>query len=123
MPRSELFGLFDLMRGAPKPASVHEMRAGMEMFIPFLNANSPAVARVDEDVPIAEGVRADVIVPPGARSALAMAPRAGRARIPGAEVGRRYRAMNVRRLIPCRAVVRAIVGVAKLAAVEHRSIE
>ena len=65
MPRSELTALFDMMRGAPQPATIQEMRAGMEMFAGFINANPPAVGRVAERVPIADGVRADVIVPPG----------------------------------------------------------
>jgi acetyl esterase/lipase len=65
MPRSELIGLFDMMRGAPLPQSIQEMRAGMEMFAPFLSANPPPVGKVFERVPIADGVHADVIVPNG----------------------------------------------------------
>jgi acetyl esterase len=65
MPRSELTALFDMMRGAPQPATIQELRAGMEMFAGFINANPPAVGRVVERVPIADGVRADVIIPAG----------------------------------------------------------
>jgi acetyl esterase len=65
MPRSDLSGLFDLVRGAPQPQSIAEMRQQMDAFIPFINANPPSVARVTDAVPIANGVRADIIVPPG----------------------------------------------------------
>jgi acetyl esterase len=54
-----------MMRGAPQPQSVAEMRAGMEMFLPFLNSNSPEVGRITEGVAISKDVRADVIAPVG----------------------------------------------------------
>jgi len=65
MPRAELTGLFDMMRSMPKAHSIAEMRVGMEAMIPFANANPPAVARVEPGVAIGDGVRADVLVPPG----------------------------------------------------------
>jgi acetyl esterase len=65
MPRSELEGLFAMMRGAPAPQSVREMRANLEMFSAFINANAPEVGALHERVPIADGVAADVLVPPG----------------------------------------------------------
>jgi acetyl esterase len=65
MSRNEIGGLLELMRGAPRPASIAEMRTNMLAFIPFLNANAPDVARVDEAVQVASGVHADVLVPPG----------------------------------------------------------
>ena len=67
MPRSELEPLFEMMRGAPLPQSIAEMRSGMVMFAPFINANAPQVGAIHEGVAIADGVRADVIVPPGTR--------------------------------------------------------
>jgi acetyl esterase len=65
MPRSELAGLFDMVRSAPQAHSIVEMRANMEAFIPFINANPPLVGRVDSAVALGNGVRADIIVPPG----------------------------------------------------------
>src|SRR6185436_9186122 len=65
MSRSEIAGLLELMRGAPRPDSIVEMRANMTAFIPFLNANAPEIARVDEGVRIAPDVGVDVLVPPG----------------------------------------------------------
>jgi len=65
MPRSELTGLFDMMRAAPQPTSIAEMRANMNAFIPFINANPPAVGRIETGVDLARGVRADIMVPSG----------------------------------------------------------
>ena len=65
MARPEVEALFTLLRNAPRPQSVAEMRANLEQFAPFLNANAPEVARVDAGVDVAAGVRADVIVPEG----------------------------------------------------------
>jgi acetyl esterase len=65
MPRSELAGLFEMIRTAPQSSSIAELRANMNVFIPFLNANPPPVARVDAGVAVGESVRADIIVPPG----------------------------------------------------------
>ncbi len=65
MPRSELLGLFEMMRGAPQPQSIQELRAGFEMLAPFLNVNPPEVGKIVEGVPIADGVRADIVIPPG----------------------------------------------------------
>jgi acetyl esterase len=65
MSRNEIAGLLDMMRGAPLPASIAELRKNMELFLPFMTANAPEVARVDEGVRIGTEVRADVIVPPG----------------------------------------------------------
>ena len=65
MPRSEIEPLFEMMRGAPVPQSIAELRSGMLMFAGFINANAPEVGAVHEGVAVADGVRADVIVPPG----------------------------------------------------------
>jgi len=65
MPRSELAGLFDMMRGLPPEESIAALRANMMAFIPFVNAGAPDVARVDTGVALGGGVSADIIVPPG----------------------------------------------------------
>src|SRR5437899_10962662 len=65
MSRVEIAGLLELLRGAPPPASIAEMRANLIAFIPFFNADAPALPRVEEGVVVAPGVRADVLVPPG----------------------------------------------------------
>jgi acetyl esterase len=65
MPRSELGPLFEMMRGAPAPESVAELRGNMTLFSPFINANAPEVGAIHESVAVADGVLADVIVPPG----------------------------------------------------------
>jgi acetyl esterase len=66
MPRSEIEPLFEMMRGAPLPQSIAEMRSGLAMMAGFFNANAPQVGAIHESLPIADGVRADVIVPAGA---------------------------------------------------------
>jgi acetyl esterase len=66
MPRSELAGLFEMLRAAPQGESIPEMRTYMTAFIPFINADAPEVARVDTAVAIGNGVSADIIIPPGA---------------------------------------------------------
>jgi len=65
MPRAELTGLFDMIRSMPQPHSIAEMRAGMEAMIPFVNASPPAVGCVESGVVVGDGVRADIIAPPG----------------------------------------------------------
>ena len=65
MPRSELAGLFDMMRAAPQGESIAEMRANMIAFIPFINANAPEVARIDAGVAVGLGVSVDILIPPG----------------------------------------------------------
>jgi len=65
MPRSELAGLFEMMRTAPTGESIAEMRRTMDLFIPLINANAPDVARVDAAVPVADGVSAEISVPFG----------------------------------------------------------
>jgi acetyl esterase/lipase len=65
MPRADLEGLFQMVRGTAPPQTIAEMRRDIDAFIPFINANPPAVAKVEEAVPISEGVRADIIVPLG----------------------------------------------------------
>jgi acetyl esterase len=65
MPRTELNGLFDMIRSMPQAHSIAEMRAGMEAMIPFANANPPAVAGVEPAVEVSRGVRADILKPPG----------------------------------------------------------
>jgi acetyl esterase len=65
MPRSELEPFLDMMRGAPPPQSVAELRANMLLFSGFINANAPEVGAAHESVAVAAGVHADVLVPPG----------------------------------------------------------
>ena len=66
MPRSELAGLFEMLRTAPQGQSIAELRANMQAFIPLINANAPEVARLDAGVAVGNGVSVDIIVPPGA---------------------------------------------------------
>lgn len=65
MPRAELAGLFETLRTAPHGQSIAELRATLELFIPFVNTNAPAVGRVDAGITLGDGVSADIIVPPG----------------------------------------------------------
>jgi acetyl esterase/lipase len=65
MPRSELTGLFAMIRGAPEPASIAELRVNITAFIPFINANPAPVRRIESAVDLAPGVRADILVPAG----------------------------------------------------------
>ena len=65
MPRSELAGLFEMLRGAPQGQSIAELRANMQAFIPLINANAPEVARLDAGIAVGNGVSVDIIVPPG----------------------------------------------------------
>jgi acetyl esterase len=65
MPRSELESLFAMMQSAPQAQSIQELRASLEMFAPFINADPPAVAHVVPEVTLAPGVTADIIVPLG----------------------------------------------------------
>jgi acetyl esterase len=65
MPRPELVALFETLRGVPQPQSIAEQRALLDTFTPFINANPPAVSRVESGVRLSDDVRADVIVPPG----------------------------------------------------------
>jgi len=65
MPRIELERLFTMMQNAPQAQSIQELRRNLDMFAPFMNAGAPAVARVVEQVMVAPGVSADIIVPPG----------------------------------------------------------
>jgi acetyl esterase len=64
MPREELEPLFAAMRQMPARATIPEMRADFAGFMPLLNADAPAVAAVHA-VEIGDGVRAEVLVPPG----------------------------------------------------------
>jgi acetyl esterase len=66
VPRPDLVALFELLRSAPRVHSIAEQRAQMDVFMPFINANPPAVGRIEPGVPLGDGVRADVIVPQGA---------------------------------------------------------
>src|SRR5262245_27304518 len=66
MPRPELAALFDLLRAMPPAQSIAEQRTQLESMIPLINGNAPAVGRIDAGVQLGPGVRADVIVPPGA---------------------------------------------------------
>jgi acetyl esterase/lipase len=66
MPRAELAGLFEMLRSAPQGDSIAEMRANMNLFTPFVNANAPDVARVESAVALGGVVNADIIIPPGA---------------------------------------------------------
>jgi acetyl esterase len=54
-----------MLRATPRAQSIAEQRALLETFGPFLNANPPAVGRIETGVRLGEAVRADVIVPPG----------------------------------------------------------
>jgi acetyl esterase len=65
MPRSEIAGLLEMIRGAPRAGSIAELRANMTAFVPFLSANAPAVAHAEEGIALGPHVRADVLVPPG----------------------------------------------------------
>jgi acetyl esterase/lipase len=65
MPKADIEALFALMRGAPVPRSVAEMRANVEAFTPILNGNPPEVGRFERGVGLGPGVSADVIAPPG----------------------------------------------------------
>jgi acetyl esterase len=65
MPRSEIAGLLEMIGSAPEPHSIADLRATFEMSIPFINANPPPVAHVEAGIVVADGVRADVIIPPG----------------------------------------------------------
>jgi acetyl esterase len=65
MPRSDLEPLFNLIRSAPQAQSIAEQRRQLEAFTPFVNANPPAVGRIEVGVPLSPEVHADVIVPPG----------------------------------------------------------
>jgi acetyl esterase len=66
MPRADIATLLDVIRSAPPATSIAELRQGLAAFADIMNAELPAVARVDAAVPIADGVSADVLVPPGA---------------------------------------------------------
>lgn len=63
--RDELRALFNLLRAAPRAASIAEARDQLEKFSGFVNANAPAVGRVDADVRLTEHVSAEILVPPG----------------------------------------------------------
>ena len=65
MARAELVALFEMLRSMPLPQSIPEMRAQIDAFAPFVNANPPAVGRVESGVRISDQVGADVVVPPG----------------------------------------------------------
>jgi acetyl esterase len=66
MPRADLAALFEMLRSAPRVDSIIELRAQLELFAPFINANPPPVGSVDAGARISGDVTADVIVPPGA---------------------------------------------------------
>jgi acetyl esterase/lipase len=65
MPRADLEPLFAAMRAQPERQSIAEIRRDFEMFSPLVNAGAPAVAREHMAEPVGDGVRADVLVPPG----------------------------------------------------------
>jgi acetyl esterase len=65
VPRADLVALFDMLRSAPRVSSIAEQRALLDTFAPFVNANPPPVGRIEPAVQIGDGVRADIIVPPG----------------------------------------------------------
>src|SRR5512134_273883 len=52
-----------MLQNAPK--TPQQMRAMLEGFAPFMNADLPPVGSLHEAVPVREGVTADVVVPPG----------------------------------------------------------
>ena len=57
--------MFDMLRALPRAASIAEQRTQLEMMAPMINANAPAVGRVESGVRIGDGVSADIIVPEG----------------------------------------------------------
>jgi len=65
MPRADLAALFEMLRAVPMPDSIVELRAQVASFAPLMNAGAPEVGRIERGVAIGDGVRADVIVPPG----------------------------------------------------------
>jgi acetyl esterase len=65
MSRADIAPLLELMRTAPPPQSIAEMRIALDAFTQLLNADLPAVAGFEGGVPIADGVSADVMIPPG----------------------------------------------------------
>jgi acetyl esterase len=65
VPRADLVALFEMLRAAPRVDSIVEQRQLLETFAPFINANAPAVGRIESGVRINDAVRADVLVPAG----------------------------------------------------------
>src|SRR5262249_36740096 len=63
--RSEIAGMLDVLRSAPQPESIAEMRRNLEVVIPILNANPPEVERVAAGVVVGDGVSADILIPSG----------------------------------------------------------
>lgn len=66
MSRADIAGLLAMMRATPPPRSIAELRAVIDMSIPMINANPPDVGAVHAGVEVGPGVRADILVPPGA---------------------------------------------------------
>src|SRR4030095_1848508 len=54
-----------MLRAAPRADSIVEQRQLLETFAPFINANAPAVGRIESGVRINDAGRADVLVPAG----------------------------------------------------------
>src|SRR4030095_10299566 len=52
-----------MLRAAPRADSIVEQRQLLETFAPFINANAPAVGRIESGVRINDAVRADILVP------------------------------------------------------------
>ncbi|HZR80743.1 MAG TPA: alpha/beta hydrolase [Candidatus Binatia bacterium] len=65
MPREDLEPLFAAMRAMPPAQSIAELRQGFAGFMAMINAGAPEVAAVHADLPVADGVRVDVLVPHG----------------------------------------------------------
>ena len=57
--------LFTQLLGGKPPETAQEMRAMLEQFAGFMNADLPDVGAFHEAVPVADGVTTDVVVPKG----------------------------------------------------------
>jgi len=65
MSRAAIQGLLEMLGAAPRPGSIAELRAIIDVALPFLNANPPEVGQVHEAVAVSDGVQARVLVPRG----------------------------------------------------------
>ncbi len=65
MSRAAIAGLLEMLGTGPVPGSIADLRAIIDMGMPFLNADLPAVGHVHEGVALGDGVQARIVVPPG----------------------------------------------------------
>jgi acetyl esterase len=63
---SEQEQILQMLANFKPPKSIAELRAGIDMFSPILNANAPEVGAFHEGVELRPGLRADIAVPSGA---------------------------------------------------------